>query len=53
MNESQKVPVMVRLPQESVDRLDEAAREDGRSRAGMARVLLERALNLRGKGWDK
>lgn len=44
MNESQKVPVMVRLPQDSVDKLDKAAQEDGRTRAGMARVIIERAL---------
>ena len=41
-------PVTVRLDEEILARLDQAAREDRRSRAAMARLLLERGLESLG-----
>lgn len=39
-----QVQVAVRFPPEIVERIDQAAADDDRTRAGMVRLLVERAL---------
>jgi metal-responsive CopG/Arc/MetJ family transcriptional regulator len=42
MNEKNEIMVSVRLPKTLVERIDETAVEEGRSRSGMIRRILDR-----------
>ena len=42
MNEKNEIMVSVRLPKTLVERIDETAIEEGRSRSGMIRRILDR-----------
>lgn len=42
MNEKNEIMVSVRLPKNLVERIDETAVEEGRSRSGMIRRILDR-----------